>query len=164
MVGVNVSAAQLHNLALIDDVAAALDAAALEPHLLCLELTETTVMHDPDLAATVLTALSRRGVRIAIDDFGTGYSALAQLRRLPLDIVKVDKSFIDTLDHDEQTSDVTNGVMHLLDGLGVVSVAEGIERPEQLAALRETPCRVAQGFLFSKPVPAAAFATLAAIP
>jgi diguanylate cyclase (GGDEF)-like protein len=152
-VSVNISPAQLRGLGLLADVNHALAESGLEPRHLCLELTETAVMRDPELAATVLGALSARGVRIAVDDFGTGFSALSQLQRLPIDVVKVDKCFVDPL-RDADGDALTRGLLDLLDALGLRAVAEGVEHGSQRDALRRMPCELGQGFLFSRPVPA----------
>ena len=152
-VSVNISAAQLRGLGLLADVNHALEESGLDPRLLCLELTETTVMRDPELAATVFNALSARGVQLALDDFGTGFSALSQLQRLPIDVVKVDKCFIDPLRANAGDA-LTRGLLDLLDALGLRAVAEGVEHVSQRDALRRMPCALGQGFLFSRPVPA----------
>jgi EAL domain-containing protein (putative c-di-GMP-specific phosphodiesterase class I) len=93
-------------------------------------------------------------VRIAIDDFGTGFSSLAQLRRFPIDMIKVDKSFIQGIDVDAKSASITANVASLAHALGMVATAEGIETPDQLASARELGCDVAQGYLFARPAPA----------
>jgi EAL domain-containing protein (putative c-di-GMP-specific phosphodiesterase class I) len=154
MVTVNLSARQLMHPGIVEDVHAALQAAALEPTRLVLEITETVLMHDRDAAASALWSLKRLGVRIAIDDFGTGYSSLAYLRRFPIDMLKIAREFVDGLGRDANDDVITRAIVDLADTLGLLTVAEGVESTQQhdhVAALR---CDLAQGFLFARPVPA----------
>jgi sensor c-di-GMP phosphodiesterase-like protein len=100
-----------------------------------------------------LAALRTRGVQIAIDDFGTGYSSLAYLSELPIDVVKIDKSFIDRVTHDGHTASVTEAVIEMSHKLGISTVAEGVELPTQLSWLRRMRCTTGQGYLWSRPLP-----------
>jgi EAL domain-containing protein (putative c-di-GMP-specific phosphodiesterase class I) len=152
-IAVNVSAVQLHSPDLADDVSAALLASGLEPHRLLLELTESTMIDDYALAGERLARLRTLGVRIALDDFGAGYTSLRQLQSFPVDVVKLDQSFIKhTMEHD---SGVLDGLISMANSLGLETVGEGIEESAQLSRLREAHCRYAQGYLFSRPVPVA---------
>ncbi len=152
-VSVNVGARQLHQGVLLDHVREALADAALDASYLTVEVTETILMVDPEATAKCLSALSRLGVRIAIDDFGTGYASLAYLREFPVDILKIDRSFVAEL----ATSAGTNfldALIQLGKSLGLLTIAEGIEETPQLRHLRQEGCDQGQGFLFSKPLPA----------
>ncbi|HEX6367570.1 MAG TPA: EAL domain-containing protein [Longimicrobium sp.] len=149
---VNLSARQFLDPRLASDVEAAVADAGLAPGSLKLELTESTVMGDPQAASALLLRLRALGIQIYLDDFGTGYSSLSHLHQLPLDGLKIDRSFVrGTLD-----AAVVQSILTLAHGLGVGVVAEGIEEPGQLAALRAMGCPLGQGFLFSRPVEPAA--------
>ena len=152
-IAVNVSAVQLHSPDLADDVTQALRSSGLAPNRLLLELTESTMIDDYAQAADRLATIRKMGVRIALDDFGAGYTSLRQLQSFPVDVVKLDQSFIkDTMEHD---SGVLDGLISMANSLGLETVGEGIEESAQLDRLREAHCRYAQGYLFSKPVPVA---------
>ena len=153
-VSVNVSARQLEDPRFSETVADALAASGLAPGALLLEITESAVMGDVDQVVAMLNRIRDLGVRIAIDDFGTGYSSLSQLRRLPIDMVKIDKEFIDDL-AGESASDVTSTILQLGSVLELDAVAEGIERREQVESLRALRCTAGQGFLFAAPMSAA---------
>jgi EAL domain-containing protein (putative c-di-GMP-specific phosphodiesterase class I) len=145
---VNLSARQFLDPRLAADVEAAVTDAGLAPGSLKLELTESTVMRDPQAASAVLRRLRALGIQIYLDDFGTGYSSLSHLHQLPLDGLKIDRSFVrGTLD-----APVVQSILTLAHSMGVGVVAEGIEEAAQLAALRAMGCRLGQGFLFSRPV------------
>jgi diguanylate cyclase (GGDEF)-like protein/PAS domain S-box-containing protein len=151
---VNLSARQLQDPTLVDFVAATLAETGLRADSLVLELTETALMAEPDAGFQVIRRLKRLGVRLAIDDFGTGYSSLAYLHRLPVDVIKVDRSFIAELGLGSDRATLARGVLELVRTLQVATVAEGVETAEQLSALRTARCQLAQGFMFSRPVPA----------
>jgi diguanylate cyclase (GGDEF)-like protein/PAS domain S-box-containing protein len=153
-ISVNLSAHQLRHPGLLDQVQAVLDQHGLEASSLCLELTETALLEDLDRHIGVLMALRSLGVRLALDDFGTGYSSLTYLKRFPVDIVKIDRSFVNGLGVDHYDTTIVRGVIELAHALDLVVVAEGIERPEQWEQLRHLGCDLAQGYLFSPPVPA----------
>lgn len=145
---VNVSAAQLAHDGLVEDVRSALDGAGLDPARLCLEITETAVMTDVDQSMRVLAGLHGLGVELAIDDFGTGFSSLAYLRRFPVEILKVDQSFVaDVFEPDGRA--IVEAVLQLARSLDLEVIAEGIETDGQLDALTELGCRRGQGHLFS---------------
>ena len=110
-------------------------------------------MMDPDRAQEILWDLHRGGLRIAIDDFGTGYSSLSRLREMPVDVLKIDRAFVSDVGADEQSASIVGAFLELARGLGMTTLAEGIETAEELAFLRERECMLGQGFLFSKPVP-----------
>jgi diguanylate cyclase (GGDEF)-like protein/PAS domain S-box-containing protein len=153
--GVNISARQLQDPRIVDDVRDALRESGLDATRLILELTETVMMEDPELAAARINELRTLGARIAIDDFGTGYSSLSYLSRFPIDILKMDRSFLapETPIH---ATGLAAAIVSLGATLGVEVVAEGIERPDQLAALRELGCDTGQGYLIGRPMDAEA--------
>jgi diguanylate cyclase (GGDEF)-like protein/PAS domain S-box-containing protein len=153
-VEVNLSARQVDDPQLVATVEGILAVTGLPPQNLTLEITESALMRDAVGALQVLRALKSIGVALAIDDFGTGYSSLSHLQRFPLDILKVDKSFVDELDG-SQGSEIVAAVINLAHALDLSVVAEGVETERQLVALRELGCDYAQGYLFSRPVPAA---------
>jgi diguanylate cyclase len=159
---VNLSANHLLRGDLAADVAAALRDSGLAPECLALEITESVLMHDLELGIVRLNELKRLGVHLAIDDFGTGYSSLAYLRQMPIDAVKIDKSFVDGVAGGPEESAVARAIIALATTLHLDTVAEGVEHPEQATALAELGCHLAQGYHFSRPVPAADMARLAA--
>jgi EAL domain-containing protein (putative c-di-GMP-specific phosphodiesterase class I) len=151
-VSVNVSPIQLRHPGLVDTVADILDETGLPGHRLCLELTESVVMHDSQAAAASFTALRALGVRVSIDDFGTGYSSLAMLRCLPVDQLKIDRSLLQEL-LESPRDPVVAAVVALAQALDLDVVAEGVETQQQLAELARLGCGHAQGYLFSLPLP-----------
>jgi diguanylate cyclase (GGDEF)-like protein/PAS domain S-box-containing protein len=159
---VNLGARQLSGDALIAQVAAALDTYDLEPSCLILEITESAMMVDTAAAMETLSRLRALGVKIALDDFGTGYSSLSYLQRFPVDILKIDKSFVDGLDSTPELSALPQAIIALAKTLGLTSIAEGIEREAQRAHLCELGCHLGQGYLFAAPVPAEAIPALVA--
>ena len=151
-VGVNLSARQLAHPGLVDDVATILEETGAEPGRVCLEITETAVLDDVELAGERLAALKALGVRLAIDDFGTGYSSLSQLGRFPVDVLKIDRSFVQAMGEaaaHPRGRGVVAAVITLASAMGLVPVAEGVEREAQAEVLRALGCPCAQGFLFS---------------
>jgi diguanylate cyclase (GGDEF)-like protein/PAS domain S-box-containing protein len=159
---VNVSARQLQQPAFAAEVAAVLAATGLAPGLLTLELTESVLMQDAEAATAILVDLKRLGVRLAIDDFGTGYSSLNYLRRFPIDELKIDRSFVSSLDDGPTQSAVVLSILRLSETLNLETVAEGIEEPSQLALLRELGANLGQGYLFARPMDTDAMAALIA--
>jgi EAL domain-containing protein (putative c-di-GMP-specific phosphodiesterase class I) len=129
---------------------------------LCLEMTESVLMTDTEENLVQLVRLKELGVTLAIDDFGTGYSSLAYLRRFPVDTLKIDRSFVERLGEQADDAALAGTIVQLGQSLGMATVAEGIEEYGQLAALREMGCTYAQGYYFSRPVPAADAARLVA--
>jgi len=148
-VSVNLSARQLQQPDLPGVVAQILLETGLDPACLVLELTETQLLHDTDTAMARLQQLKALGLRLAIDDFGTGYSSLAYLRKFPIDIIKIDKSFVDEVAAGPDASALTRAIVQLGQTLRLVTVAEGIETAEQLAELRESGCQLGQGHYFA---------------
>jgi EAL domain-containing protein (putative c-di-GMP-specific phosphodiesterase class I) len=150
---VNLSARQLQHQGLLNDVEDALSATGFPASLLTLELTESVLMQGGDDAVDVLHALRKLGVHLALDDFGTGYSSLSYLRNLPVDIVKIDRSFVEGADTGMGDGlSVLRGIIQLGQALGLVLVAEGIERAMQAEALRDLGCAFGQGFYFWRPL------------
>jgi EAL domain-containing protein (putative c-di-GMP-specific phosphodiesterase class I) len=152
---VNVSARQLGEADFVAVVERALRETGVPASAICLEVTETTVLRRPDLARLTLHALRRLGVRVALDDFGLGYSSLTHLKALPVDVVKVDRSFVADLVRSTEDRAVVEAVLTLARRMGLTVVAEGVETADQDALLREMGCPVVQGYLYGRPVPAA---------
>ena len=159
-VRVNVSARQFEDAALAADVADALAASGLAPERLCLELTETTLMRDIDHALGVLQQLKAVGVQVALDDFGTGYGSLVYLKRLPVDVIKIDRSFIDGLPGTAADLAIVKAVFGLAESLDLDVVAEGVERADQQGALQAIGVRRMQGWLFAKAMDQASLCAL----
>jgi diguanylate cyclase (GGDEF)-like protein len=151
-IAVNVSARQLDDDRLVDEVAATLAQTGLDPAALTLEITETTLMSDPDAAARRVGALKELGVRIAIDDFGTGYSSLAYLRQFPVDELKIDRSFVSGIGGSDESAALIHTLVQLGKTLGLETLGEGIEEPAQLRLLQREECDHGQGFLFARPM------------
>ncbi len=160
-IAVNVSARQLRRRDFCETVANALTTSGLPPELLELEITESSVMENPQEAILILERLGRMGVTLAIDDFGTGYSSLAYLKLFPIDHLKIDRSFVADIEHDLNDRAIAFGTIALAHSLGLKVIAEGVETEDQLELLRANGCDEVQGFLFSRPLnSAAAFAFL----
>jgi EAL domain-containing protein (putative c-di-GMP-specific phosphodiesterase class I) len=154
---VNLSGKQLSNGGVDELVRGALGDAGLPASFLGLEVTETALVPDGaagERARTELQELHEQGVRIAVDDFGTGFSSLGQLRRFPIDVIKVDRSFVQGIEHDARDAAITANLVTLAHALGLAAIAEGIESAGQLASVCELGCDLAQGFLFARPVAA----------
>jgi EAL domain-containing protein (putative c-di-GMP-specific phosphodiesterase class I) len=150
-IAVNVSSRQLASHDIVGCVATSLARSGLEPNRLTLELTESTIIDDTVNTQVVLQDLRGLGVNLSLDDFGTGYSSLTYLRSLPINVVKIDKSFIRTLGTEREDTAIVSAVLSLARNLDVVVVAEGVETPEQVAVLLQLQCPYLQGFLFSRP-------------
>ncbi|HYF46278.1 MAG TPA: GGDEF domain-containing phosphodiesterase, partial [Acidimicrobiales bacterium] len=151
---VNVSARQLVDDAIVDVVEQALEDSGVEPSTLCLEITESVLMEEPDHYADRLARLKALGVALSVDDFGTGYSSLAYLQRLPADFLKIDKSFVDELGAGTNAASIVLTIIDLAHSLGLGVVAEGVETEVQAAVLTRLGCDQAQGFLYARPAPA----------
>ncbi|GGV58968.1 putative bifunctional diguanylate cyclase/phosphodiesterase [Streptomyces massasporeus] len=149
---VNVSTRQWRDTNFLDEVCTALDTTGLAPGTLQLELTESVLMQRTEQIDAQIQALKDRGVRIAVDDFGTGFSSLRYLRDFPIDVLKIDKSFIDGIPHDPQQLALVEGIVHLADTLGLQVIAEGIEDQPQRELLGHIGCLYGQGFLFARPL------------
>ncbi len=158
VMSVNVSPRQLDDPKFADDVASVLQQTGVPAESLQLEITESTLMANPAQVITQLGDLSSLGIRLAIDDFGTGYSSLAYLRRFPVDVLKIDRSFIADADRDAECQSIIRLVVGLADSLDLEVVAEGVERETQALLLKEMGCHKAQGYYYARPLPGAAAA------
>ncbi|MCW6510835.1 bifunctional diguanylate cyclase/phosphodiesterase [Lichenifustis flavocetrariae] len=159
-VAVNVSAMQIHAAGFPATLQAALRDTGLSAGRLEIEITETALIRDPARALTTLHAIKELGVRIAMDDFGTGYSSLSNLRAFPFDRIKIDRSFIKSIDKDEQTAAIVRAVLSLGRGLKLLVTAEGVETDAELAFLQAEACHEVQGFLVARPAPIWTFAAV----
>ena len=151
-VSVNVSARQLDDEHLVQDLRAALKSSGLDPSALVIEITETAIMHDAEMTARQLRIAKTIGVGIAIDDFGTGYSSLAYLRQFPVDILKIDRSFITPITDSVESRALLHTLVQLGKQLGLKTLAEGIEQHEQFCQLQVEECDSGQGFIFARPL------------
>ncbi|MDH3519549.1 MAG: EAL domain-containing protein [Myxococcales bacterium] len=156
-VSVNVSSQQFLEVGFANVVRRTLEESGLAPVSLELEITESSLLRDVEITVNTLRSLKDLGVRLAIDDFGTGYSALAYLKRLPIDVLKIDKSFVRALTTDPADATITEAIVQLASGLNLTTIAEGVETLEQLLLLGSYGCNRMQGYLFGKPVPAQIF-------
>jgi len=150
-IAVNVSSRQFREQGFEDLVSSALAETGLRPESLELEITEGSLIADVDSTITTLYALKRLGVRLSIDDFGTGYSALSYLKRLPVDVLKIDQSFVRELTTHPVNATITEAIVRLARGLDLATIAEGVETPEQLLLLGSYGCHRMQGYLFGRP-------------
>ena len=160
----NLSGRNLFDTHLVEDIGEAIDEAGVPASALTLELTESTVMGESHRSMAVLLGLQELGVRLSVDDFGTGYSSLAHLRSLPVTELKIDKSFVMTMTVNDQDAVIVRTLVELGRSLGLRTVAEGVESPDAQAMLREYGCEEAQGYLFSRPIPAEQFLAVARPP
>ena len=151
---VNVSARQLTMPNLVDVIATAISETAIDPGAIHLEVTETALMRDVEFSIETLRGLKVLGAHLSVDDFGTGYSSLSYLKRLPLDTMKVDRSFVSGLGSDPHDSSIVSAIVAMGRALGLQTLAEGVETPEQLAELRALGCDLAQGYYFAMPLSA----------
>ena len=152
-VAVNLSALQFEQNSLVETVVTALEQHHIPPHLLTLEVTETTAMRDPDESVRILTALTDLGVRASIDDFGTGYSSLLYLKRLPASELKIDRAFVNELRENSGDATIVSAIVALAQSLNLKVVAEGVETTEQQTFLTNLGCNSLQGYLLGKPIP-----------
>jgi EAL domain-containing protein (putative c-di-GMP-specific phosphodiesterase class I) len=150
VMSVNLSGRQLTQPDLIERIQEVLRESHINPSHLKLEITESVVMENPELAAATLTKLRGLGVRLSIDDFGTGYSSLSYLNRFPVDTLKIDRSFISRMNHADENLQIVRTILTLAANLGMQVVAEGVETKDQLNQLKLLKCQYAQGYLFSK--------------
>jgi predicted signal transduction protein with EAL and GGDEF domain len=148
---VNLSGRQLGHPSLVSDVRAIINDTHINPSQVELEITESVLMDDVEMSEDTLGQLKRLGVKLAVDDFGTGYSSLSYLRRFPVDVLKVDRSFVDGLGHDPSDSAIVTAIVTLAHTLGLSAIAEGVETTDQLDELRRLRCDMAQGFLIARP-------------
>jgi EAL domain-containing protein (putative c-di-GMP-specific phosphodiesterase class I) len=152
-IAVNLSARQLHQRDLDEGIARIIAAAGIEASSLELELTESSLLRDPEEAASILGRLAARGVHLSIDDFGTGYSSLAYLKRFPLDSLKIDRTFVRDVDTNSEDAAIASAIIQLAHSLGLKVVAEGVETEAQMEFLRKQGCDEFQGFLFGPALP-----------
>ena len=152
MVSVNLSAAQLGRDGIVDEVNGTLGASGLDPAMLTLELTEMVLMHDVGPTSSRLERLKAIGVRIAVDDFGTGCSSLAYLRQFPIDVLKIDKSFVLAIANSPDCFTIVHTLVRLGELLGLEIIAEGVENDEQRTRLEAERVETAQGFFFTRPL------------
>jgi EAL domain-containing protein (putative c-di-GMP-specific phosphodiesterase class I) len=157
-VAVNLSARQVCHPDVVNTIAGALQRTGFPAGRLLIEITETTMMEDAEIAYGRLSQLAALGIRIAIDDFGTGYSSLLYLKRYPISVLKIDRSFIAGMGHNRSDDAIVASVVTLARAYGAACIAEGVETRDQLARLRSLQCTHAQGNLFGVPVPADALA------
>lgn len=157
---VNVSARQLRSGAVAEHVDAALADTGVDPGRLVLEVTETAILEDPDVAFEVLEAVRARGVRVALDDFGTGYSSLSRMREMPFNELKIDRSFLQSVDVRARDAALVAAMVALAHSFESSAIAEGVETHDQLSYLQALKCDMAQGYVFSRPVASHAFAAL----
>ena len=148
----NISGVQLERDRIIDDVQDALSASGFDPSKLILELTETTLMHDVEATVVRLKLLKALGVGLAIDDFGTGYSSLAYLRQFPIDVLKIDQSFVSGVAKTKESAAIVHTLVQLGKVLDLETVAEGIESNDQRRLLQAEDVNIGQGYLFARPL------------
>jgi diguanylate cyclase (GGDEF)-like protein len=153
-ISINLSVRQLMQSDLEATVARVLQSTRIEPSSLCLEITESVLLDEPELVHDTITRIARLGVRFVLDDFGTGYSSLAYLTRLPIDGLKVDRSFVDRLGADERSTAITTAIVRMAQALSLEVIAEGVETELQAHALQALGCGLAQGFCFYPPLAA----------
>jgi EAL domain-containing protein (putative c-di-GMP-specific phosphodiesterase class I) len=156
-IAINLSVEHFRQAGLLPDVKQTLKDHLLAGEWLELELTESSIMQDAAATISTMSQLKTEGVLLALDDFGTGYSSLSQLKRLPLDNLKLDQSFVRGLPHDDDDMAICTAVIAMGQALGLKVIAEGVETTEQLAVLRTLGCDVGQGYLFARPMPADEF-------
>ena len=149
---INLSGRQLQHAEVVDDVAHALRESGLPPEALVLEMTESILMDDSENVLAILQQLKQLGARLAIDDFGTGYSSLSYLHRFPVDMLKIDRSFVERLSHTSDNAELARTVVRLGQSMQLVVVAEGVEDHAQFLALRRMGCDIGQGYYFGRPM------------
>jgi diguanylate cyclase (GGDEF)-like protein len=152
-VGFNLSPRQFWQPDLAERIVGVVRSGGVDPSGITVEVTESSAMMDPDRAQGILMSLHESGFAIAIDDFGTGYSSLSRLREMPVDVLKIDRSFVRNVHTDKEGGSIVAAFLELARGLDMVTLAEGIETAEELAFLRDRGCQLGQGFYFAKPVP-----------
>jgi EAL domain-containing protein (putative c-di-GMP-specific phosphodiesterase class I) len=159
-VSVNLSARQFRQTDFAGSVRRILDETGFDPHYLELEVTESLLMHNIEENIVVLNELKAMGISIAVDDFGTGYSSLSYLKRLPIDTLKIDRSFVNDVNSNHDDAAIVDAIISLAQSLTLKVIAEGVETSDQQNFLESHQCDEMQGFLFSRPVPAAEFTAL----
>jgi diguanylate cyclase len=159
-ISVNVSAIEFRNEDFLKELFSTLNETGLDPRCLELEVTESVLMKNAEVATSILQSVREKGVRVAIDDFGTGYSSLSYLRRFPLDAIKIDQSFVRQIANSPDEATIVTAIITMGQSLGLRVIAEGVETPEALEFLQAQQCDEAQGYYFSRPIPAEELATL----
>ncbi|MBE0491092.1 MAG: EAL domain-containing protein [Sulfurospirillum sp.] len=149
---VNVSGIQIEHSDFFKKLCETIELTGIQPHNLEIEITESVIMYDPQRWIKLLGEIKAMGIHIAIDDFGTGYSSLSYLRKLPVDKLKIDISFVQDLPFEEDACSIANSIINLSDNMRMITLAEGIETQEQADYLRLNHCEEAQGYLFAKPM------------
>lgn len=152
MIHLNLSGRLLSDPRLAEHIRAALESARVDASRLVLEITESVLMEDPVAAADTLKLVKSLGVGLSLDDFGTGYSSLSYLQQLPIDSLKIDRSFVGRIGEPGENREILSAILSLAQRMGLEVIAEGVETLEQLARLTEMGCALGQGFLFSRPV------------
>ncbi len=150
---INLSPKQFSDPELVESIARVLEEERLPPEMLELELTESLLLDATDETRQQLNGLKALGVTLAMDDFGTGYSSLSYLKKFPIDVIKIDRSFIKDIPDNQDDMEITSAVIAMARNLRLKVVAEGVETPEQLAFLRQHRCDIGQGYLFDRPIP-----------
>jgi len=153
-VGFNLSPRQLWQPELVDKIVSPIVVAGMDPKRVTVEITESAAMTDPDRTVELLHSMHGRGLKLAIDDFGTGYSSLARLKHMPVDILKIDRSFVRDVDKEHDAASMVSAMIALAHNLDMVPLAEGIETAGEWRFLADRGCTLGQGFYFSRPVPA----------
>ncbi|MBS4218939.1 EAL domain-containing protein [Bacillus sp. FJAT-49711] len=159
-ISINISAKRFMQKEFVKSIARILDQLQLDPHLLEIEITETSLMENEELAIGVINQCRELGIKVSLDDFGTGYSALSYLRQFKVDTIKIDRTFIKEIGVSKQDELIVEGIINLIQSLNIDVIAEGVETEEQLKFLREHKCKQVQGYLYSRPVKAEEFKAL----
>jgi diguanylate cyclase (GGDEF)-like protein/PAS domain S-box-containing protein len=153
-ISVNISSVDLQQANFLENIKKIINKTSIKPEILELEITETVLMESLDSSISILKKLMDMGIRIALDDFGTGYSSLSYLRKIPINTLKIDRSFIDNITSNQKEESIINNIIQMAHGMELKVVAEGVETKEQLSVLKERDCDYIQGYYFSKPLPA----------
>jgi EAL domain-containing protein (putative c-di-GMP-specific phosphodiesterase class I) len=153
-IGFNLSPRQLWQPDPVRRIADQIEESGIDPQRITVEITESTAMNDPDRTLEVLHGFKDHGLKLAIDDFGTGYSSLSRLRYMPVDVLKIDRTFVRDVNADKQSASMVSAIIALASNLQMEPLAEGIETEEEWRFLSARGCSAGQGFLFSRPVPA----------
>jgi EAL domain-containing protein (putative c-di-GMP-specific phosphodiesterase class I) len=151
-IGVNLSPKQFTQPDLVDQIASAIQKSGIKPANLRIEITESAIIDKGKLATTILQNIRELGVQVYLDDFGTGYSSLSYLHGLPIDVIKIDRAFVSSMDTDDKNLRLVRTILTLAEIVGVRAEAEGISTAEQLRELRSLKCEQGQGYLFSAPI------------
>jgi EAL domain-containing protein (putative c-di-GMP-specific phosphodiesterase class I) len=159
-VSINLSAVQFRDSNLVKIISTIIEQSQINPQYLEIEITESMLMNDIERSITMMAQIKALGISLSIDDFGTGFSSLKYLKKFPVDILKIDKSFVDELPHNPDDNAIAKSIIDLAHNLGMEVIAEGIEKPEQAEFLIKNGCLIGQGFYFSKAIAADTFYNL----